>query len=98
MVYDLIIVGGGPAGITAGIYAARQKLNTLLITKSFGGQVARKAVAIENYPGFEEISGMELTKSHFSISCLQQNHQKAIILLYTFTPHYQEVYVKSRNG
>ncbi len=60
MVYDLIIVGGGPAGITAGIYAARQKLNALLITKSFGGQVARKAVAIENYLGFEEISGMEL--------------------------------------
>jgi len=60
--YDLIIIGGGPAGVTAGIYAARQKLNTLLITKSFGGQVARKAVAIENYPGFEEISGMELIK------------------------------------
>ncbi len=60
MIYDLIIIGGGPAGITAGIYAARQKLNTLLITKSFGGQVARKAVAIENYPGFEEISGLDL--------------------------------------
>lgn len=60
MTYDLVIVGGGPAGVTAGIYAARQKLNTLLITKSFGGQVARKAVAIENYPGFEGISGMEL--------------------------------------
>jgi len=59
-IYDLIIIGGGPAGITAGIYAARQKLNTLLITKSFGGQVARKAIMIENYPGFEEISGMEL--------------------------------------
>jgi len=58
--YDLIIIGGGPAGITAGIYGARQKLNTLLITKSFGGQVARKVVMIENYPGFEEISGMEL--------------------------------------
>jgi len=58
--YDLIIIGGGPAGITAGIYAARQKLNTLLITKSFGGQIARKAVAIENYPGCEEISGLEL--------------------------------------
>lgn len=58
--YDLIIIGGGPAGVTAGIYAARQKLNTLLITKEFGGQVAKKAVAIENYPGFEEISGMEL--------------------------------------
>ena len=60
MVYDLIIIGGGPAGITAGIYAARQKLNTLLITKEFGGQLARKAIAIENYPGFEEISGREL--------------------------------------
>ena len=59
-IYDLIIIGGGPAGITAGIYAARQKLNTLLITKSFGGQVARKVVMIENYPGFEGISGMEL--------------------------------------
>ena len=58
--YDLIIIGGGPAGITAGIYAARQKLNTLLITKSFGGQMLKKAVMIENYPGFEEISGMEL--------------------------------------
>jgi len=60
MIYDLIIIGGGPAGITAGIYAARQKLNTLLITKAFGGQIARKVVMIENYPGFEEISGIEL--------------------------------------
>ena len=60
--YDLIIIGGGPAGITAGIYAARQRLNTLLITKSFGGQVARKTVAIENYPGFEKISGIELVQ------------------------------------
>lgn len=60
MFYDLIIIGGGPAGMTAGIYAARQKLNTLLITKDFGGQVAKKAVAIENYPGFEAISGLEL--------------------------------------
>jgi len=60
MNYDLIIIGGGPAGITAGIYAARQKLNTLLITKEFSGQISRKAVAVENYPGFEAISGLEL--------------------------------------
>jgi thioredoxin-disulfide reductase len=58
--YDLIIIGGGPAGITAGIYAARYKLNTLLIAKNFGGQMARKAVDIENYPGFEKISGLSL--------------------------------------
>lgn len=62
MIYDLIIVGGGPAGMTAGIYAARQKLNTLLITKDFGGQIAKKTVNIENYPGFQEVSGTELVE------------------------------------
>jgi len=55
IIYDLIIIGGGPGGITAGIYAARQKLNILLITKDFGGQIARKSVDIENYTGFEKI-------------------------------------------
>jgi thioredoxin-disulfide reductase len=58
--YDLIIIGGGPAGITAGIYAGRQKLKALLIAKEFGGQLGRKAVDIENYPGFEKISGQDL--------------------------------------
>jgi thioredoxin-disulfide reductase len=62
MVYDLIIVGGGPAGITAGIYASRQKLKTLLITKEFGGQILEKVLLIENYPGFEKISGQKLIK------------------------------------
>jgi thioredoxin-disulfide reductase len=60
MEYDLIIIGGGPAGMTAGIYSARQKLKTLVITKEFGGQMAHKAVDIENFPGFEKISGFEL--------------------------------------
>ena len=61
-IYDLILVGGGPAGMTAGIYAGQEKIKTLLITKVFGGQISRKAVMIENYPGFEEISGAELIK------------------------------------
>lgn len=60
MFYDSIIVGGGPAGITTGIYGARYRLKILMITKDFGGQVAKKAVPIENYPGFKEISGIEL--------------------------------------
>lgn len=60
MKYDLVIVGGGPAGMSAGIYSARQKLNTLIIAKAFGGQMARKAVEIENYPGFEKITGFDL--------------------------------------
>lgn len=57
--YDLIIIGGGPAGITAGIYAARKKLKTLLITKDFVGQTG-KAGHIENYPGCFGVGGLEL--------------------------------------
>lgn len=60
MTYDLIIIGGGPAGATAGIYASRKKIKTLVITKNFGGLMSGKSVTIENYPGFEEISGSEL--------------------------------------
>ena len=58
--YDLIIIGAGPAGISAGIYAARQRLSILIISKDIGGQVAKKAVDIENYPGFTKISGPDL--------------------------------------
>lgn len=59
--YDLIIIGGGPAGITAGIYAARKKLNTLLISKEWGGQII-KASDIQNWPGEKSISGIDLMK------------------------------------
>ncbi len=60
MVYDLIIIGGGPAGITAGIYAGRQRIKTLLITKEYGGQMAKKATEVCNYPGFFRINGQKL--------------------------------------
>jgi NADH-dependent peroxiredoxin subunit F len=57
-IYDLVIIGAGPAGITAGIYAARKKINALLLSKDFVGQTG-KAFLIENYPGFEKIEGAE---------------------------------------
>lgn len=58
--YDLIILGGGPAGLTAGLYATRSKLKTLLIEKMYlGGQIVN-TYQLENYPGFEEISGPDL--------------------------------------
>lgn len=58
--YDLIIIGGGPAGLTAGIYAQRARLKTLLLEKEMvGGQIAVSDI-IENYPGFSSISGAEL--------------------------------------
>ncbi len=63
MLYDIIIIGAGPAGVTAAVYAARQKLNLLMISKDMGGQIAKKAVDIENYPGFDKISGPDLIKT-----------------------------------
>lgn len=59
--YDLIIVGAGPGGMTAAIYAARRKLNFAIISMDVGGQMAWSS-EVENYPGFEHISGVELTK------------------------------------
>lgn len=63
MIYDLIIVGTGPAGVSAAIYAARQKINLLVISKEMGGQIGKKTVDIENYPGFDKISGPDLIKT-----------------------------------
>lgn len=58
--YDLVIIGGGPAGLTAGIYAQRARLKTVLLEREFvGGQIAVSDV-IENYPGFPSISGAGL--------------------------------------
>ena len=57
--YDLIIIGAGPAGITASVYAARQKINFLLISKDIGGQTVLSA-DVENYTGYQFISGLEL--------------------------------------
>jgi thioredoxin reductase (NADPH) len=59
MDYDLIIIGGGPAGLTAAIYAGRRNLKTLLITIAVGGQVL-EAERIENYPGFLGVKGSKL--------------------------------------
>ena len=57
---DLIIIGAGPAGLTAAIYAARAGLETLVLEKDvIGGQV-RLSYTIENYPGFNSIKGNEL--------------------------------------
>ena len=59
--YDLIIIGGGPAGLTASVYAARKKLIALLISKDLGGQVNWTG-AIENYMGYQFVDGPELMK------------------------------------
>jgi thioredoxin reductase (NADPH) len=60
--HDLIIVGGGPAGLSAAIYASRDRLDTLLIEKNLTGGMINEAEKVDNFPGFHEgVSGMELT-------------------------------------
>ena len=59
--YDVVIVGAGPAGLTAGVYCARKMLNTIIISENIGGQ-ALESWAIENYMGYRMIAGEDLMK------------------------------------
>lgn len=67
--YNLLIIGGGPAGVAAGVYASRKQLKTLFVTENFEGQSA-VSEGIENWIGTIKISGMDLAKS-------LENHLKA---------------------
>jgi thioredoxin reductase (NADPH) len=60
-IYDVIIIGGGPAGLTSGVYAKRAALNTVLIEKGVPGGQIFNSDEVENYLGFEHISGSELS-------------------------------------
>src|SRR5690625_7005916 len=63
--YDVIIAGAGPAGMTAAVYASRANLNTLMIERGVpGGQMA-DTEDVENYPGIENILGQELSNKMF---------------------------------
>ena len=57
--YELIIIGGGPAGMTAAVYAARKKIKTLMLAREMGGQVVWTS-NIENYMGYQLVDGLEL--------------------------------------
>lgn len=59
MIYDLVIIGAGPAGITASVYSARKGLNFLVVTKDIGGQAAWSG-DVENYTGYQFITGPDL--------------------------------------
>lgn len=60
MIYDVGIIGGGPSGMTAALYAARAGLKVVILIDECGGQMSRASI-IENYPGFTEITGTKLT-------------------------------------
>ena len=66
--YDIIIIGGGPAGLSAAIYARRANKSVLILEKNaFGGQITYSP-KVENYPGFESVSGSELADK-LSVRC-----------------------------
>ncbi len=60
-IYDVIIIGGSAAGLTAALYAARREMKTLVLAKDIGGQIA-KTLSIENYSGIEKIQGPDLVR------------------------------------
>ena len=61
-IYDVVIIGAGPAGMTAAIYAARSNMNVLVVEKGiYGGQMQNTA-EIENYPSYINITGEELSE------------------------------------
>ncbi len=69
--YDVVIIGAGPAGLSAGIYASRAGAKTLIIEKYFSGGQAAQTYEIENYPGYVKIGGFELMQEmeKQAISC-----------------------------
>jgi len=62
MSYELIVIGGGPAGLSAGIYGARSGLKTVILEKTIAGGRAGEAPLVENYPGLDPMKGMELVE------------------------------------
>lgn len=90
MTYDLIIVGGGPGGVAAGVYAARKKIKSALIAEGFGGQSVVSA-GIENWIGTKSVSGFDFAK-------MLEEHLRAQEGIDILHPETVEKIEKSKNG
>ncbi|MBI2024717.1 MAG: FAD-dependent oxidoreductase [Candidatus Harrisonbacteria bacterium] len=90
MMYDLVIVGGGPGGAAAGVYAARKKMKVALITESFGGQSVVSA-GIENWIGTKSVSGLDFAK-------MLEEHLRAQEDIDLLQPDLVEKVEKAKNG
>lgn len=96
--YDLVIIGAGPAGLTAGLYAARARMNVLLIEKAVPGGQIIVTDWIENYPGFPEgISGFDLAeKMKLQAEAFGLNMDTAEVHSLNLTPDVKEVVLQDK--
>jgi thioredoxin reductase (NADPH) len=96
--YDLVIIGAGPAGLTAGLYAARARLDVLLIEKAVPGGQIIVTDWIENYPGFPEgISGFDLAeKMKVQAEALGLKMETAEVQSLNVTPDVKEVVLQEK--
>lgn len=92
-IYDVIIIGGGPAGLTAGVYAARANLKTLILDKSKTAGALAYASLIENYPGVEKpITGKELLeKMRNQALCFGAEYREEQVVGVDLVPETKEV-------
>ncbi|MFO7553588.1 MAG: thioredoxin-disulfide reductase [Desulfobacterales bacterium] len=82
-IFDLVIIGGGPGGLTAAIYAMRAALKTVLIERGVPGGQINKSDAVENYPGFVNISGSELSMKfaqHARVYGIEELNDEATVI------------------
>lgn len=75
--YDIVVIGGGPSGLTAGIYASRAGMSVAIVEMKFAGGQITSAENVENYPGFPEISGVDL-----AMNMLEQAEKCGAVMIY----------------
>ncbi len=95
--YDLLIVGAGPAGLTAAIYAKRSNLNTIVVEKNVPGGKVVTTATVENYPGYSEIAGPDLAFSFYD-QCTKLGvdfEYSEVININTIDNDYKEVELSS---
>ncbi|WP_407409101.1 thioredoxin-disulfide reductase [Methanobrevibacter sp.] len=97
--YDIIIIGAGPGGLTAGIYAGRQGTKNLIIDRDLAGGLGREVPEMENYPGFDNISGLELIeKMKAQATKNTELHEMEEVLEITQSDDEYRFTVKTNNG
>ena len=95
--HDVVIIGAGPAGLSAGIYAARSGLKTVIVERGVSGGQAAEAPLIENYPGFQSITGIELMEK-MKAHCLKYCSMKEGENVVGIVPSKDDFLIESESG